>query len=428
MSPLQITLPYGDRLLTLEAGGDRSVSILRARPAPALPDPVRACREALENPIGTQRIDSLARGRSDAVIVICDITRPVPHSQILPPLIEAIRRGGIPEEKISLLIATGTHRPNSPDEVEAMVGPEILARHPFRNHDGSDGSHVPVGEVAPGIPLAVDAGYLSADLKVLTGLIQPHMLAGYSGGRKLVVPGLTDLPSLRGLHGYDVVASERTAYGVLEGNPFHELALAGARKAGADFILNATLDAAGRTTGFFAGEMEEAHRAGCDFVASQVTLPPTPPAAVGITSGGGDPMDLTLYQSIKGLVALKPFVRAGGRMLLVARCPEGPGPRQFRGLLEEAADPGALLERMKGPGFFRKDQWMIQELCEIGRRWRVACLAEGLNRSDLPPWVDLHDDIEPAAAWALQGEGPVAILPDGPRDTPVPWQPGKPPP
>lgn len=417
---MQIELPYGRTTLPIDLGAGRAVSVYRARPARSLPDPASACAEAIENPIGTPPLRSIARGRSDAAVVISDITRPVPNRLILPQIIEAIRRGGIPDERITILIATGTHRPNTRQEVEEMVGTGILDRHPYRNHDAGDGSHAPLGEVASGVPLAVDAGYLSAGLKVITGLIQPHLLAGYSGGRKLVVPGLTDLPSLRGLHGYDVVASEKTAYGVLDGNPFHELALAGARKAGVDFSLNVTLDPDGHPNGFFAGDLDEAHRSGCDFVASQVSVPAAPGAAAGIASGGGDPMDLTLYQSIKGIVALKPFVREGGRMLLVARCEEGAGPSDFLGLLSEAKDPGAFLERMARPDFFRKDQWMVQELCDIGRRWRITCLSSGLSESEMPPWIDLRTDPAEAVATVTEASGPVVVIPDGPRDAPIP--------
>lgn len=415
---MQVPLPYGTGSLLLDLEAHRTVSIHRARPAPPLPDPAASCRESLEEPTGTKPLLELARGRGDATIVICDITRPVPNRLILPPIIEAIRGGGIPDEKITILVATGTHRPNTPEEIRGMVGAGILDRHPCRNHDAMDGSHRPLGEGAPGI--AVDEGYLSADLKVITGLVQPHLLAGYSGGRKMVVPGLIDIESLRGLHGYAMVASEKTAYGVLDGNPLHEAALGGAREAGVDFSLNVTLDPGMNPTGFFAGDLDRAHRAGCEFVASQVMVPAAPPAAAGIASGGGDPMDLTLYQSIKGLVALKPFVKEGGRMLLVARCEEGPGPGEFQALLSEAEDPGAFLERMSRPDFFRKDQWMLQELCDLGRRWRISCVSAGISRDQVPPWVDLYTGLQEAASAVLEGDGPVTVLPDGPRDAPFP--------
>jgi hypothetical protein len=192
--------------------------------------------------------------------------------------------------------------------------------------------------------------------------------------------------------------------------------------AGADFILNVTLDPEGAPTGFFAGDLDGAHRAGCRFVADQVSVKVAKRADVGITSGGGHPMDLTFYQSIKGLVALRPFVRPGGSMLLVAECLEGPGPEEFAQLLLQAAHPGAFLREMARPDFFRKDQWMIQELCSLGREWSLHCVTEGLSRRNLPPWVTPHDDL-PSALEALVPEGStVAILPDGPRETPVPEQ------
>ena len=417
---MRIDLPYGGGSLPLELDDGRSIDIHRAARAAPLADPAAAVLASLESPIGTPPLAELAKGRKDAVVVINDITRPVPNRLILPPILETLRAAGLPDDRIEILVATGTHRANTREELEAMVGSDILDRHPWRNHDATGEKHGSIGEVSPGVPVHVDSGYLATDLRVITGLIQPHLLAGYSGGRKAVVPGLVDIPTLKILHGYSMVGAERTAYGCVDGNPFHEAALAGAKRAGVDFMLNVTLDPDLAVTGVFGGDLEEAHRAGWRFVAEQVCVAGRSEVDVGIASGGGEPMDLTLYQSIKGLVALKPFVRRGGRMLLVARCAEGAGPADFSALLLQATHPGAFLRKMSGPDFFRKDQWMIQELCELGRTWKLHTVAAGLDARVLPAWVTNHGSVEEATA-AILGDGEsVVVLPDGPRDTPLP--------
>ncbi len=218
-------------------------------------------------PTASAPLLDLARDKRDAIIVISDITRPVPNALILPPILAQLEGGGIPRSKITILIATGIHRPNEGNELERLVGKEIASRYRVINHFSKDDQDmVLVGHIGDGVPAYVNKHYVTSDLKILTGFIEPHMWAGFSGGRKSILPGISSVRTLEFMHGPEMVAHSQTRYGVLQGNPFHEAGLAIMQQAGADFIVNVTLDTSKEVTGVFAGHPVKAHQAGVDFL------------------------------------------------------------------------------------------------------------------------------------------------------------------
>ena len=233
------------------------VGPLEIRPAPPLADPARAVAAALLEPTGVPPLSELAAGKKTACVLICDVTRPVPNALILGAILPTLEAAGVPRDGITILIATGLHRPNLGAEIAELVGPKIAAKYRVENHYGKDlASHADLGVSPRGVPIYIDTRYVGADLKIATGLIEPHLMAGYSGGRKLICPGIAALETVRVWHGPQFLEHPKADCGILEGNPVHEENTWIARRAGCDFIVNVTLDGDRRVTGVFAGEME----------------------------------------------------------------------------------------------------------------------------------------------------------------------------
>jgi nickel-dependent lactate racemase len=424
-TPSVVHLPYGERTLLLHLPPG---SLVLARPpARALPDPAGALAAALDQPLGTLPLAELARGRPSACIVVSDLTRPVPNRLLLPGILERLGQAGIPDERIELLVATGTHRPQTPAEVAQLVGPELVRRCRVRNHDCRDGGALlALGTTSGGIPVAVDAGYWRAGLKVLTGFIEPHLMAGWSGGRKAVCPGICGLETTKAFHAAPLLAHPRAVNGVLEGNPVHEQALEAARLAGADFIVNVTLDEERRPTGIFAGELDQAHRAGVARARAECLAPFAGPADVAVTTCAGYPLDATLYQAIKGLAAALPVVRAGGALVMAASCQEGLGSPDFAQALADFT-PQDFERALHRPGCYRFEQWQLQWLCRAARHARLLLVSERgpeLAAAQANGWLQVCPT--PAAALELavrQAGTRVIAMPAGPYLLPWACQP-----
>ncbi len=420
---MEIRLDYGRTGLTVELPDDIDVSVLEPRPATPLADPAAAIAAALAAPIDTPPLVELARGRRDAVVVISDKTRPIPYGVVLPPLLAALEAAGIARERIEILVATGLHRPNTPEELAAMTSPAIVAGWRIRNHIARDANqHVHLGRTERGTELWIDRGYVDADLKVITGLIEPHLMAGYSGGRKAVAPGCAGVDTMRSLHGAAMLEA-RIGPGLLDGNPFHAELIGIARRVGVDFLCDVTIDRARRVTGVFAGDLEAAHAAGVRAVEQHVAVTLERPADVVITSAAGFPLDDTYYQSIKGLVAALNVVRRGGTIILAAAITEGIGSAEFQRLLAETQRPEDFMARITQPDFFTIDQWMLQHLCQVRRKAEVIVVSHGLAALGA---VHLLADTAPTVDAALErcrrryGTRPhVAVLPEGPYVLPT---------
>ncbi len=386
---------------------------------PALPDFDAAVRSALGEPIDSPPLAEIAHGRRDACVVVSDGTRAVPNPQLLPPLLEVIHRAGVPRERTLILIATGLHEPSTQAQRERLLGPEIARSYRVADHKAQEPAGlVRVGELEGGVPLHIDARYARADLKLLTGLIEPHMWAGWSGGRKSILPGIAGVETVRLVHSPAMVDHPRTRPGVLEGNPFHRLALQALELAGADFLVNVTVDRALETTGVFAGDPVSAHARGCAFLERFAVRQLPEPLDFLVTTNGGAPLDCNLYQAAKGITGAADVVRPGGGILVAAACPDGAGSPDYHRVLEAIDAPRPFLERLHRGELFLPDQWCAQEAMRVGLSHRVGLHAQGVGAAEVER-LGLHwvDDIGAAVAMALETYGPDArwaVVPDGP--------------
>ncbi len=421
---MNIRLDYGRDGLMVQVPDENLNAILRLNPAPPLSDPMGAVQEALQNPIGSAPLAERCQGRRSACVVMSDITRPVPNAVLLPPLLACLEGAGIARERITLLVATGTHRPNTPEELLGMVGPAVVRDYRIVNHFARDpDSHVRIGIGPNGTPFEVDRRYLEAEVRITTALIEPHFMAGFSGGRKSVCPGICSLETVKTWHGPRFIGHARSEAGVLEGNPLHEDAVRAARLAGTDFILDVALDEERRITGVFAGDLEAAWHAGVRHVERVVRAKLSSPADVVLTTSAGYPLDLTYYQAVKGMVGALPAVKEGGSIVVAARCAEGLGSQEFSDSLLGHDDLEAFVARLYEPGFFIPDQWEVQELAKARRKAEIFCFSEGIDAATLARcFVRPVPSVEAGVREALSQHGPGArlvVIPKGPYVLPL---------
>jgi nickel-dependent lactate racemase len=415
---MRVSIDYGRGDLEITLPDEADVEIAESPRATPLGEPDRAVAAALARPTGSPPLVELARGKRDAVVVISDKTRPVPNGIVLPPILRTLEAAGIPRERIEILVGTGLHRPNTRDELVEMTSEAIVARYRIRNHAARDeAAHRHLGRTARGTEICIDRGYLDADLKVVTGLIEPHLMAGFSGGRKGVAPGLAGVDMMRWLHG-PTMLEDHIGPGILDGNPFHEELVEIARRAGCDFLVNVGVDRERRLTGVFAGDLEAAHLEGVRAIERHVRVDVDRPADIVVTSAGGYPLDQTLYQSIKGLVGALNVVRRGGTMILAAEISEGIGSAEFRKLLADLTGNDPFMSRLARPDFFVIDQWMAQHLCQVLRKSEVTIVSQRLDLREFPDLpIACAPSVESALERALARHGRSArilVMPEGP--------------
>jgi nickel-dependent lactate racemase len=416
---MQFTLDYGRTGLNVTLPADRVVGPLAIRDAEPLADPAAALESALGDPIGAKPLAEIARGRRDACILICDITRPVPNRLILPPILRTLESAGIPRDKITILVATGLHRPNEGAELVEMVGEEIAANYRIDNHHGKVlDEHDYLGTTPAGVPIWLDSRYVRADLKITTGLIEPHLMAGYSGGRKVICPGIAALETVKIWHGPRFLEHPNADAGIVAGNPVHEENTRIALIAGCDFIVNVCIDGKRRVTWLGAGDMIKAWEAGAKFVESVVKVPVPEPVDVVLTSCAGYPLDTTWYQAVKGLTGALPIVKKGGTIVLAASLSEGLGSPEFQRLLADNPDLAEFKRRILGEDYFVMDQWQLEEFAKVVAHCKVTVVTDGLSADELRKChVEPAANAESAVAAALAAAGPaakVAVIPKGP--------------
>jgi nickel-dependent lactate racemase len=421
---MRITLDYGRTGLEVELPDERVAGPLAIRPAAPLADPETGIAQALQHPIGSPPLAKLARGRRNACILVCDITRPVPNRLILPPLLRTLEEQGIARRDILLLIATGLHRPNEGAELVEMLGPDIAANYRIENHHGKIlAEHDYLGETPNGVPIYLDSRYVRADLKITTGLIEPHLMAGYSGGRKVICPGIAALETVKVWHGPRFLEHPKADCGILEGNPVHEENTRIAKQAGCDFIVNVCLDGRRRVTWVGAGDMIAAWEEGVRFIEKVVKVSVPEPFDIVVTSCAGYPLDTTWYQAVKGLTGALPIVKQGGTIILAASLTEGLGSPEFQHLIADNPDLKKFKQRILGKDYFVMDQWQLEELAKVVERCRVKVVSHGLSPETLRRCaVEPAPTVEQAVADCLAQYGPharIAVIPKGPYVLPV---------
>ena len=416
---MQVDMRYGTGTVVVDIPDKNVAGVLETAQSVPLTDADKAVRQAMSHPIASPPLAEIAKGRNSACIVISDVTRPVPNQVILPPMLETLEQAGMPREKITILIATGIHRPNEGKELEEMVGRSIMDTYRIVNHfSQKPGTHAYLGRTQKGTPVHIDKTYLAADLKVTTGLIEPHLMAGYSGGRKAICPGLASVETMKVMHGPELMEHPKSAVGILEGNPFHREATEIALMAEVHFNLNVAIDKQRQITGVFAGALVESHRVGAQFVEKQakVTLPA--PVDAAVVSSAGYPLDTTFYQAIKGLLTAVEIVKQGGSILLVAACSEGIGSKPFTDLLFKTGDLGAFVQGLYNPANFVIDQWQLEELAKVARKADIYFYTDGIPYPQLAK-LFVHPLKSPqegiAQFFARYGDDvQIAAIPEGP--------------
>ena len=418
MALMQIDLAFGKTGVPIHLPETFRYRVLEARSATPLPDWQAALEAALDRPIGAAPLAELARGKRSAAISVCDITRPAPNRLTLPPVLRRLEQAGIPRENITILIATGLHRPATDSEIREICGEEIAASFRVVNHDARDlSSHRHLGATRSGTPVHIDERFAAADLHITLGFIEPHLMLGYSGGRKLVAPGLAAQETIKVLHSPKFMRDARAVEGSIEDNPLHRELLEIARLARHDFIVDVALARDRSIAGVFAGDPELAHRAGVAFVSQVLLQTLEEPVDAAITSSAGYPLDLTYYQCIKGVTAASHIVKPGGSILLAAACTEGAGAPEFARMLRDGISAAAFLEHIQGAPV-TVDQWQLEKLAMVATRQRLHWYVPGL-----PPeyhaalWGYSHPTMESAIASlaaTLPAGATVAVIPEGP--------------
>jgi len=424
---MPIELRYGRTGLYLELPADLEADVLHLHPLPPLSDPDEAIRASFENPIDSPPLSQLARGKSSVCIVLCDVTRPVPNEAILLPLVETLEEAGIAREHITFLVATGLHRPNWGEELREMVGDFLFQHYHFENHDARDESSMtPLGTIPFGegqsAEVALNSHYVNADLKITTGLLEPHFMAGYSGGRKVICPGIASANTILQFHSPPMIGNPQARAGNLEANPIHAMSLAVARQVGCDFICNVTLDEERRITGVFSGNMESAHAKGIEWI-DQSAKVPVVPAPIVVTTSAGYPLDTTFYQCIKGMVCALPALEKGGTLIIAASLSEGIGGPEFSDMCRSLSSVDAFLAHIEAhpPQI---DQWQLQEMMlALQHAGQIQIVSDGLDPDVLGSFLlSPMPSVESALQGARKKHGQTAravIIPEGPYVTPV---------
>jgi len=413
---MQIKMDYGRNGLIIDAPDHADVFLVRQMPNPA--DETIAIQEAINDPIQSPPLKTLLKKGMRVVVIHTDITRATPNDRLLPVILTMLEKGGIRRQDISLLNAVGTHRPQNKSELRKMLGEEIVSNYHCLQHNASDESQlIFLGNSSLGHPIKINRTLVEADLKILTGFIEPHFFAGYSGGPMAVLPGAAGLESIFANHSPSMIAKPQAAFNITEGNPIWEEMKEAALSIDNTFLVNVTLNRTNQITGVFAGDVIAAHAQGCEFVRKSSLHNIDKPYDIVITSNSGYPLDQNLYQCVKGLAAAKNGVRESGAILLIAACEQGlPDRSSYATLLKEWGSPNMILKKMAQPGFVCQDSWQVQIQAKVQKHADVYLFSDGLDdtqtrTSMLHPSRDLANTIQKLVRKYGQR---VCIIPQGP--------------
>ena len=413
-----VNFAFGHTGLTLDLPDDRNYHLIESRSARPLADPIAAIHHALENPVAGPSLRELATGKRSAAISVCDITRPAPNRLTLPPILERLQQAGIPAARTTICIATGLHRAATPGELDVILGPEIASGYRIVNHDARDlAAHRYLGSTRRGTAIYIDEQFMAADLHLTLGFIEQHLMLGFSGGRKLIAPGLAAEQTIKTIHSPKFMREPLATEGSYEDNPLHAELLEIAGIARHDFLLDVTHTQSREISGVFAGSPVQAHAAGVDFLRQTSLEPVEQLADLVITSAAGHPLDLTLYQTIKGITSAAHLVKPGGRILVLGECREGAGSPEFTAKLRAYTTHQAFLaELAQAPVAI--DQWQLEKLALTGLDHELFLYTPGVSASDLGALAPRsYRTPEAAVSAALRGLAPearIALIPEGP--------------
>jgi lactate racemase len=419
---VHVRLAYGKTGLDLTLPGDLRVDVVQPEHVASLADQAGAVRQALRDPIGSRPLRDLVRPSATVGIVCNDITRATPYPTLLPALLEDLHH--VPDQAITLLIATGTHRPNTTDELKTMLGQEIVQRFRIVQNNATDrDSHSPVGTTSGGNEVWIHQEYLRCDMRILTGFIEPHFFAGFSGGGKACMPGLARLETILRNHSARRIDHPKATWGVTQGNPIWEEIREAARMAGPAFLLNVALNREKQITAVFAGDLDQAHERGCAFVKEHAMSSVKALYDIVITSNSGYPLDLNLYQSVKGMSAAAQIVKRGGTIIVAADCWDGiPEHGLYKKLLFDATSPAALLEKTRSGQCCCQDAWQAHVHATICEKADVYLFSRNLTddqieRAMLKPCHDIAAIVD-RLLQSYGRDASICILPEGPQTIP----------
>jgi nickel-dependent lactate racemase len=415
---MKVDLAFGKSGLEATLPSGFEYRFLEAKSAAPLPDEKAALEHAIANPIGTAPLAELARGKKTAAISVCDITRPVPNGRTLPVILKTLHEAGIPVEGVTICIATGLHRIATPAELDEILSPEIAAKYKIFNHDAKIlADHRYLGETKSGIPIHIAEAFVSADLRITLGFIEPHLMLGYSGGRKLIAPGLAAQETIKVIHSPRFMRDVRSVEGSIIDNPLHKELQEIARIAGHTFMLDVALTRNREIAQVFAGHPEQAHAAGVEFVSRVMLEKIEKPVDAVVTTCAGYPLDLTFYQAVKGVTAASHIVKEGGKILICAECTEGAGAPEFREMVQRFSSPKAFLDAVKDAPV-TVDQWQLEKLALVLESKQVVFFTPGVPaeyRENM--WGPVFNEFNPAMASLTEGlaaGSDIAVIPEGP--------------
>lgn len=423
----RIDIAFGRTHLPVTLPEGAHARVIRKRDLPKIADPHAAIRAALDAPIGAAPLAKLAAGKRSACILICDITRPVPNRLFLRPMIEDLMAAGIPAAGISVLVATGLHRPNEGAELEELVGdPWVLKTVSVVNHFArDDAAHVDLG-VTPtrGTPVKINRRFAEAELRIATGLVEPHFMAGWSGGRKVVAPGVAHHTTIRTFHSARFMEDPLAVQCNLVGNPLHEEQLQIVRMLGDVYALNTVIDEARDLVFVSFGEIIASHLAAVAFIDKATRVPVDRRFGTLVTSSAGYPLDKTYYQTVKGMVTPLDILAPGGTLIIASQCSEGFGSPEFKEAQKRLVQlgPERFLATLTAKSLAEIDEWQTEMQLKPMRKGRIQLYTTGLDAElRALTGVEIVDSVDAAiaASIARTGDANVAVIPEGPYVVPV---------
>ena len=419
---MQVDINYAKGNLTLNLDDRYNVTVIAKNPMPVLADPKAAIIEAINNPVGGGVLDDLAGPGKTACILICDITRPVPNGLFLPILIKRLMDQGVTASDITVLVATGLHRPNEGAELEELVGSEwVMNTVNIVNHFArDDATHTDLGKTETrGTSVLIDSRFVDADIKIATGLVEPHFMAGYSGGRKVIAPGVAHADTITTFHNAEFMENPNAINCNLIGNPLHEEQLEIVKMVGGALALNTVIDEHRQLSMVTFGEIIESHAQAVNFVKSyaEVTVPQLFKTVV--TSTAGYPLDKTYYQTVKGMVGAMDILEPGGNLIIASACDEGMGSDEFVESQKRliSLGPDGFLTEIQKKSRADIDEWQTEMQLKPMRIGTIHLYTDGLSDEELVlTGVNIVTSMEDAIAQSVQqsGDNQIAVIPEGP--------------
>ena len=427
---MEIKLNYGHGSIPLNIHETWRPEIIRKPTMPYEKNPKLAITKALSNPVNALPLPEIAKHKDNACILICDITRPVPNHLLLPEIVAALVGSGIPTKKIEILIATGLHRPNEGEELKQLIGNEwILNNIKISNHFAkNEEDHVFLGTTTKGTTVKLDKRFVNADLKIVTGLVEPHFMAGYSGGRKVISPGVAHQDTITTFHNHKFMSNPQADSCILEGNPLHEEQLEIVAMLGEVLSVNTVLDEHRNLSLVNYGEIIASHLEAVDFAKDYLSVPIQRKFNTIVTSAAGHPLDATYYQTVKGMVVPYQILEPGGDLIIASECSEGLGSTEFKNAQQSLVmkGPERFCAKISAQSYAAVDEWQTQMQTKIMNVGNVHLYSPNLKRSDQELTGaniirNLDEFVESRVLKNLDlfGESSLAIIPEGPYVVPT---------